>query len=66
MWFFPLRGRKDHGLLCINHEFGTNPHVLGGDPDEFPGEELEKVRISQAAPSATKVPTSQTRCCADQ
>ncbi len=33
------------GMLCINHEFGTNPHVLGkGAP-----ESLEDVRVSQAA-----------------
>lgn len=55
MWFFPednryapyrrhgyrLSNRK--GMLCINHEFGTNTHVLGKSaPDS-----LEDVRISQ-------------------
>jgi secreted PhoX family phosphatase len=47
MWFFPLdRGRSNrHGMLAINHEFGTNPHVLGkGAP-----ESLEDVRTSQHA-----------------
>ena len=44
MWFFPFNGRGDHGLLCINHEFGGNEHVLGkGAPTT-----LEDVRISQA------------------
>ena len=33
------------GVLCVNHEFGINPHVLGKDsPDS-----LEDVRLSQAA-----------------
>ena len=45
MWFFADNGSNDRGLLCINHEFGTNPHVLG---KPFP-ESLEDVRISQAA-----------------
>ena len=33
------------GMLCINHEFGTNFHVLGKDEPE----NLEEVRRSQAA-----------------
>ncbi|MEM1434393.1 MAG: PhoX family phosphatase [Pseudomonadota bacterium] len=37
--------QEDDGMLCVNHEFGTNPHVLG---KPFP-ESLEDVRISQAA-----------------
>jgi hypothetical protein len=45
MWFFPDNGSNDRGLLCINHEFGTNPHVLG---KPFP-EGAEDVAISQAA-----------------
>ena len=44
MHFFPINGRSDHGILCINHEYGTTPHVLG---KAFP-ESLEDVRISQA------------------
>jgi len=57
MWFFPRgfgRGRgknsshgelasSSSGMLCINHEFGTNFHVLG---KEMP-ESLEDVRLSQ-------------------
>lgn len=49
MWFFPdaddpeAGNRK--GMLAINHEFGSNSHVLGrGDP-----ESLEDVRLSQHA-----------------
>ena len=45
MWFYPHPGANDHGVLCINHEFGRNTHVLGKG---FP-ESLEDVRISQAA-----------------
>lgn len=45
MWFFPINGRNHHGLLCINHEFGRNSHVLGKDAPES----LEDVRLSQAA-----------------
>ena len=33
------------GILCINHEFGTNSHVLGKSAPES----LEDVRLSQAA-----------------
>ena len=56
MWFFPddpyrrrysrrhWRGASSRrGMLCVNHEFGTNFHVLGKqDP-----ESLEDVRVSQ-------------------
>jgi hypothetical protein len=55
MWFFPLKEDMEprlrrakinqRGLLVINHEFGTNPHVYGKD---FP-ESLEDVRLSQHA-----------------
>jgi len=34
-----------HGMLCINHEFGGNPHVLNKDQPE----NLEDVRLSQHA-----------------
>ena len=48
MAFFPqtIRGRKsnERGMLCVNHEFGTNRHVLGKDVPES----LEDVRLSQA------------------
>ena len=51
MTFFPFRrgklGQKSnsHGLLAINHEFGSNDHVLG---KPYP-ESLEDVRTSQHA-----------------
>jgi len=44
MWFLPINGSNEHGLLCINHEFGTNGHVLGKG---FPTS-IDDVRISQA------------------
>ncbi len=50
MWFFPLgRGalRNSRGILCVNHEFGTNEHLFGMG-NNVP-ESLEQVRISQAA-----------------
>lgn len=49
MWFFPYTKKRyvsnRAGMLCINHEFGTNPHVTG---KAFP-ESLEDVRLSQHA-----------------
>ena len=49
MWFIPekARGRLSNksGLLCINHEFGRNSHVLGKDAPES----IEDVRLSQHA-----------------
>jgi secreted PhoX family phosphatase len=45
MWFFADNGSNERGVLCINHEFGTNYHVLRKDlPDT-----LEDVRKSQHA-----------------
>ena len=54
MWFFPLNKSKDRpyrpdlensnvGMLCINHEYGTNIHALGKSVPES----LEDVRLSQ-------------------
>jgi len=55
MWFFPMDFkrasrygkhypmRNDAGMLCINHEYGTNTHALGKDLPE----NLEDVRLSQ-------------------
>ncbi|MDX1668429.1 MAG: PhoX family phosphatase [Limnobacter sp.] len=56
MWFFPMngqyrkgnqpnpRGLNNHkGMLCINHEYGGNSHVLGKSMPES----LEDVRLSQ-------------------
>lgn len=46
MWF---SGNNSAGVLCINHEFGSNIHVMGkAAPDS-----LEDVRISQAAHGVT-------------
>jgi hypothetical protein len=49
MWFFPETARwgrqnNKRGILCINHEYGTNNHVLGKRNPES----LEDVRLSQA------------------
>ncbi|MEM7675561.1 MAG: alkaline phosphatase PhoX, partial [Myxococcota bacterium] len=55
MWFFPedvryrgwrrfgYRLSNRRGMLCVNHEFGRNSHVLGKDAPTT----LEDVRISQ-------------------
>ena len=52
MWLFAENGTSNNGgMLCINHEFGTNPHVLG---KSFP-ESLEDVRVSQAAHGCSAV-----------
>ena len=46
MWFFAKNGISNtEGMLCINHEFGRNSHVLGKDAPES----LEDVRLSQHA-----------------
>lgn len=56
MWFFPGDAKKgfgvegykfasNFGILCINHEFGRNTHVLGKDAPES----LEDVRRMQHA-----------------
>ncbi|HEY9737663.1 MAG TPA: PhoX family phosphatase [Trichocoleus sp.] len=45
MWFFPLASENSHGVLAINHEYGTNPHILGKDAPTS----LEDVRLSQHA-----------------
>ena len=42
MWYF---GDERRGVLCINHEFGTNGHVFGASAPTS----LEQVRLSQAA-----------------
>jgi len=48
MWYF---GDETSGVLCLNHEFGSNAHVLGVEEPES----LEQVRISQAAHGITVV-----------
>ena len=46
MWFFPVEDEElERGVLCLNHEFGTNAHVLGKDEPES----LSDVRTSQHA-----------------
>jgi secreted PhoX family phosphatase len=45
MWLFPINNSNEKGMLAINHEFGTNFHVLGKDVPES----LEDVRLSQHA-----------------
>ncbi|MEL7157749.1 MAG: PhoX family phosphatase [Actinomycetota bacterium] len=55
MWFFPI-GRRN-GLLCVNHEFGRNSHVLGKDAPES----LEDVRISQAVHGVSVIKVRQDR-----
>lgn len=46
MWFFPKNETSNtEGMLCVNHEYGTNPHVLG----KAQPESLEDVRLSQHA-----------------
>ena len=44
MHFFPLNRQGNRGLLCINHEYGTNFHVFG--ENRLPNS-LEEVRRSQ-------------------
>ncbi|GIU86453.1 MAG: hypothetical protein KatS3mg009_0968 [Acidimicrobiia bacterium] len=48
MWYF---GDHRAGVLCLNHEFGTNEHVFGAP---VPGS-LAQVRLSQAAHGVTVV-----------
>ncbi|TQV74194.1 PhoX family phosphatase [Exilibacterium tricleocarpae] len=46
-----------HGMLVINHEFGTNPHVLGKQSPES----LEDVRVSQHAHGVSVVEIKKSR-----
>ena len=46
MWFFPIEDEDaERGVLCLNHEFGVNSHVLGKNSPES----LSDVRVSQHA-----------------
>ena len=46
IWFFAKNGTNNaEGMLCVNHEFGRNSHVLGKSAPES----LEDVRLSQHA-----------------
>lgn len=69
MWFFPYdtkRGRfkrygynlsSKRGMLCVNHEFGGNAHVLGKESPES----LEEVRLSQNVHGVSVVEIKQGR-----
>ncbi|MEO0443444.1 MAG: PhoX family phosphatase [Pseudomonadota bacterium] len=69
MWFFPqdkdFYTYRRHGyeldsgkgMLCINHEFGRNSHVLGKDAPES----LEDVRLSQNVHGVSVVKISKNR-----
>lgn len=56
MWFFSINGSNSHGMLAINHEFGTNPHVLGKDQPTS----LSDVRLSQHAHGVSVVEIKKT------
>ncbi len=45
MWYFPMRTYRGRqiGMMVLNHEFGSNAHVLGKPAPES----LEDVRLSQ-------------------
>ncbi|NJR69848.1 MAG: PhoX family phosphatase [Synechococcales cyanobacterium CRU_2_2] len=52
MWFFPKNETSNsEGMLCINHEYGGNTHIIG---KEIPAS-LEDVRLSQHAHGMTVV-----------
>ncbi|HSP03279.1 MAG TPA: PhoX family phosphatase [Acidimicrobiales bacterium] len=46
MWFFPTGKHGERGLLCINHEYGTDPHITNGTGIQSGTPEM--VAISQA------------------
>jgi secreted PhoX family phosphatase len=41
MWFFADDGSNERGVLCINHEFGGNTHVLGKPAPDGPEDVLK-------------------------
>lgn len=50
MWFFPTNRSGSEGVLCLNHEYGTNDHLangLGGGSPVARGD-AEFVKLSQA------------------
>lgn len=62
MWFFPLPAasrshRTRAAMLCINHEFGDNEHLLGKPTPES----LEEVRLSQHAHGVSVVAIAEWR-----
>jgi secreted PhoX family phosphatase len=57
MWFFPEGGTSNEdGMLCINHEFGDNTHLLGKEAPE----NLDDVRLSQAGHGCSVVRIAKT------
>lgn len=67
-WLEPrLRRKSDHGVLCMNNEFGTNYHVLGAANhvmDAFGNvipNSLAEVRVSQHAHGVTIVELQRSR-----
>ncbi|MCU0260379.1 MAG: PhoX family phosphatase [Ilumatobacteraceae bacterium] len=54
MWYF---GDERRGMLCINHEFGTNPHILRTTNPSS----LDEVRIVQHAHGVSVVQIERTR-----
>ncbi|MEO0433791.1 MAG: PhoX family phosphatase [Cyanobacteria bacterium J06656_5] len=57
IWFFGKNGLSStEGMLCVNHEFGRNSHVLGKDAPET----LEDVRLSQHAHGVSVVAIKKT------
>ncbi|MCO8126912.1 PhoX family phosphatase [Acidimicrobiia bacterium EGI L10123] len=51
MWFFPTNRSGSEGVLCLNHEYGTNSHLrngLGEIDSEIAEDDEEFVKISQA------------------
>jgi uncharacterized protein len=57
MTFFPQSGNSNTaGMLAINHEFGTNPHVFGKPSPAS----LEDVRLSQHSHGVSVVALSKT------
>lgn len=55
MWFFPIGNGKTSGILAINHEYGTNEHVLG----KAAPTSLEDVRLSQHAHGVSMIEIQQ-------
>lgn len=52
MWFFAKNETSNtEGMLCVNHEYGTNPHILG----KAAPTSLEDVRLSQHAHGMTVI-----------
>ena len=63
MWFFPDNGSNDRGVLCINHEFGRNTHILPDtmyeDVDRGSRDDNDNIEFSQIPTSMEAVMRSQ-------